>query len=98
MEPFMGEIKKLLKILALKSDIINTVLGIILVISLILIYFQPANKVIIFLACMTGSLINIMNGITISKDPKKKMNGITYLFMGVLLIVLGFLLTQYFIR
>jgi uncharacterized membrane protein len=93
----MDGLKKLMKALELKSDIINTVLGFVLIISLIFVYMGPQNKYAILLACIAGGLMNIMNGIKIIKDPIRKMTGFTFLLLGVVVIILGYIITQYFI-
>lgn len=94
----MNGFKKLLKVISLKSDIINMVLGILLIISLVFIYLYPLNKLAIFIACTVGGFINMMNGMRIMKDPVKKMTGMTLLMTGLLLIVIGYLITHYFIK
>lgn len=94
----MDGLKKLIKILTIKGDIINTVLGILLIISLIFIYMDPVNKLAIILACSTGGLMNVMNGLKVIKDPQKKSSGMTFLMMGVIIISLGFIITQYFMK
>lgn len=94
----MNGLKKLLKVISLKSDIINIVLGILLIISLVFIYLYPLNKLAIFIACAAGGFINMMNGMRIMKDPVKKMTGMTLLMTGFLLIVIGYLITHYFIK
>jgi hypothetical protein len=94
----MGGLKKLMKVLTLKSYIINTVLGILLIIALVFIYKDPYNKHAFLLASSAGGLINIINGIKIIKDPVKKMTGMTFLMTGVFIIVIGYIITQYFMK
>lgn len=86
----MDRLKKLLKDSSLKNDVINTLLGVALIVSLILMFLNPTNQIAILFACMTGGLINIMNGLKLTKDPKKKTTGMTYLMMGGILIAMGF--------
>ena len=94
----MDGFKKLMKVLSLKSEIINTILGIVLIISLVFIYRSPENKYAILLACTAGGLINMISGMKIIKDPIKKMSGMTFLLTGIVLIVLGYVITQYLIK
>lgn len=82
----------------LKSDMINVIVGVVLIVSLILIYQNPYNKVAILAASIAGGLINITNGLKTIKDPKRKVTGATYLMMGVFLIALGYVITQYVIH
>ncbi|MHB8128686.1 MAG: hypothetical protein ACYDEX_06800 [Mobilitalea sp.] len=86
----MDKLKKLLKDSSFKNDVINTLLGVALIVSLILIFLKPTNQIAILIACTTGGLINIMNGLKLTKDPKKKTTGMTYFMMGFILIAMGF--------
>jgi len=86
--------KKLLEKFTLKSDIINLILGIALIVSLILIYQNPMNKYAILAACISGGLMNIMNGMKLMKDPKKKTSGMTFVLMGVMVLFLGFFIVE----
>jgi hypothetical protein len=86
--------KKLFEKFTLKSDVINLLVGIILIASLILIYQNPLNKYAILAACTSGGLMNIMNGMKLMKDPKKKTTAMTFLMMGGIVIFLGFLIVE----
>jgi hypothetical protein len=86
--------KKLLEKFTLKSDIINLILGIALIVSLILIYQNPMNKYAILAACISGGLMNIMNGMKLMKDPKKRTSGITFVMMGIIVLFLGFFIVE----
>ena len=90
----MDKRKKLLEKFTLKSDIINLILGIALIVSLILIYQNPMNKYAILAACISGGLMNIMNGMKLMKDPKKKTSGMTFVLMGVMVLFLGFFIVE----
>lgn len=82
----------------LKSDMINVIVGVILVVSLIFVYQNPYNTIAILTACIAGGLINLMNGFKTMKDPKRKTTGLTYLMTGIVIIVLGFIITQYVMK
>jgi uncharacterized membrane protein HdeD (DUF308 family) len=82
----------------LKSDMINVIVGIVLIVSLIFVYRNPYNTFAILTACVAGGLINILNGLNTMKDPKRKTTGATFLMMGIFLIVLGFIITQYVMK
>ena len=75
-------------------DLINTVVGVILIVSLILIFQHPTNRYAIMAACISGGLMNILNGMKQIKNPKYKMTGLTYIMMGVIVIVLGFIIIE----
>ncbi len=75
-------------------DLINLIVGVTLIVSLVLIFQHPTNRYAILSACLSGGLMNILNGIKQMKDPKRKMTGLTYLMMGVLVIVLGFIIIE----
>jgi hypothetical protein len=94
----MKELKKLLNVISLKSNIINTFLGMILIISVILIYLNPLNKPAILVACAAGGFMNMLSGMKLMKDPVRKTTGMTFLMTGVVLIVLGYIITGYFIK
>lgn len=87
----MDKFKKLLEEFSLKSDIINTLVGIALIVSLILIFLNPNNQYAILLACISGGLMNILNGLKLMKDPKKRSTGMTFLMLGAIVIILGFI-------
>ncbi len=90
----MDKLKKLLKEFSLKSDVINTLVGIVLIVSLILIFRNPYNQYAILAACIAGGLMNIMNGLKLMKDPKKKTAGMPFLMMGSIVIILGFIIVE----
>lgn len=75
-------------------DLINTVVGVALIVSLILIFQNPTNRYAILAACISGGLVNILNGVKQVKDPKRKMSGLTFIMMGVIVIVLGFIIIE----
>lgn len=75
-------------------DLINIVVGVALIVSLILIFQHPTNRYAILVACLSGGIMNILNGMKQMKDPKRKMTGLTYVMMGVIVIVLGFIIKE----
>jgi hypothetical protein len=75
-------------------DLINTIAGIALIVSLILIFNYPTNRYAILAACLSGGLVNIISGLKQSKDPKRKMTGLTFVMLGVIVIVLGFIIVE----
>jgi len=89
MEGNMNRLRKLLKDISLKSDIINVIVGVVLIVSLIIIFQNPYNRYAILIACISGGLMNILNGLKYRKDPKKKTMGMSFLMMGVIVMLLG---------
>ncbi len=75
-------------------DLINTIVGVALIVSLILIFQHPENRYAIMVACLSGGLMNILNGLKQMKDIKRRTMGMTFLMMGVIVILLGFIIIQ----
>ena len=73
-------------------DLINTIVGVALIVSLILIFQHPTNRYAILAACLSGGLMNLINGVKQMKNPKQKMTGLTLFMMGVIEIFLGFII------
>lgn len=88
----MDNFKKQLKKFSLKSDLINTMIGIALAVSLVCIFINPMNRYAILAACILGGLLNLMNGLKQMKDPVRKSMGMTLIMMGIIVIVLGFVI------
>jgi uncharacterized membrane protein len=78
-----------LKELHLAYDTIIAALGILLVIFLGLTFAYPKNRIFLYTAFTAGGLINIMNGLKIVNDKKKRTMGISYIFFGIIIILLG---------
>lgn len=73
---------------------IKTIMGIALFVLLIICYLFPNNKIVILTACIAGGLINVINGLELMKDPKRMMTGMTFLMMGVIIIIVGFIIIK----
>ena len=91
----MNLFDKLLMKVTKYGDKSNMVLGVALIVSLLLIYIFPNNRAVILSACISGGLMNIINGLKMIKDPKKMSSGMTFLAVGVLIIVLGFIIIRF---
>lgn len=91
----MNNLMKLLKNISLKSNTIQVVLGIVLIISLSVVLLNPYNKLAVLTATTSGGLINAMFGVNMMKDPKRKSTGMSYVLIGIIMIGLGFYLIQY---
>jgi hypothetical protein len=90
----MDKRKKQLKKLSLKSDVINTIIGIALIVSLIFVFINPTNRYAILAACLMGGMLNLMNGLKQRKDPIRKSMGMSLIMMGVIVILLGFVILR----
>lgn len=90
----MDKLKKLLKEFSLRSDIMNAIVGIVLIVSLILIFQNPNNRYAILVACISGGLMNILSGLKQMKEPKRKTTGLTFIMLGVIVIFLGFVIMR----
>ncbi len=94
----MNKYKEQLKEFSLKNnklnliDLFNTVVGIALIVSLILVFQNPGNRFAILAICLSGGLMNILNGLKQWKDPKRKTMGMTFFMMGAIVIALGFII------
>lgn len=71
---------------------INTAAGIVLIVSVVLIFVFPYNHYAILAACISGGFINIMNGLKQRKEPGRKSMAMTLIMMGVIVIFLGFVI------
>lgn len=92
----MRKLLQRLKELQLSYDRINAYLGILLVVLLVLNFVYPNRAFLLIAAFSAGGLINVMNGLKVIKDKSKRNMGVSYIFFGILIILIGFLTTRYF--
>ena len=90
----MNKKKKLLQDHNLLIDILNTLLGIALIIFLILIFKNPRDKRVIMTAFFLGGSMNILHGIKYLKTPKKNAMGTTSVILGIIIIFIGYAITN----
>ncbi len=88
----MNDRKKQSKKSSATIDMINTAAGIVLIVSVVLIFVFPYNHYAILAACISGGFINIMNGLKQRKEPGRKSMAMTLIMMGVIVIFLGFVI------
>ena len=88
----MNDPKKQSKKPSVTIDLINTVAGIALIVSVVLIFVFPYNHFAILAACISGGFINIMNGLKQKKEPGRKSMAMSLIMMGVIVILLGFVI------
>jgi apolipoprotein N-acyltransferase len=63
--------------------------GILLVVFLILTLTHPGNSFFMLTAFAAGGLINVLNGLKILRDKKKQSMAISYIFFGIIVVLLG---------
>ncbi len=90
----MNKINKLLEKFSFKVEIHNIIMGIALIVSLFFVFNNPSNPIALLAACISAGLINIFNGLKTMKDPKRKTMGMSYLMMGIIIIILGIFITN----
>ena len=88
----MNKLIKFLKEFALLYDVIITLLGIILIISVFLAFQNPGNHYAVFSAFTAGGLTNVFNGLKLMKDTKKKNMGMSSILFGIIIIFAGYVL------
>ncbi len=94
----MSKLKEQLKDFSSKNnklnwmDLFNTIVGIALIVSLFLVFQNPGNRYAILAICLSGGLMNVLNGLKQWKDPKRKMMGMTFFMLGIIVIALGFII------
>ncbi len=86
----MNDPRKQSKKPSVKGDLINTIAGIALIVFIVLIFVFPNNHYAILAACITGGLMNIMNGLKQRKSPVGNSMGTALIVMGAIVIFLGF--------
>ena len=90
----MGIIKKIRKHYLV--DIVNIVLGIVVIILIGLLFHDPSNSGAILGAFFVGGLMNMLNGMKHLKvNNKNKQTSYGLIMLGVILICLGILFFSY---
>ncbi len=92
----MRKLFQRLKELHLSYDRIGAYLGILLVVLLVLNFLYPNRAFLLIAAFTAGGLINVFSGLKFVKDKNKQNLGISYIFFGILIILIGFLTIRYF--
>lgn len=88
----MDKLIKRIKELSLSYDVINTILGAVLLVFLFLVLRHPQNSLFLLIAFAVGGSMNIVNGLKYKKDPKKKNLGMSFILFGIIVIFIGYLL------
>ena len=85
----MKKLLKYLKDIHLNYDVMIIFLGIALVVLLILTFINPGSRLIMLAAFVSGGLLNVINGLKIVNDKNRRNMGMSYIFFGILIIVIG---------
>lgn len=85
----MVRIKKLSEKLQQKSNLLIAITGLVLLVSLVLVYLLPHNKITILIACAACGFMNILQGLKYLNDAKKKTTGWSVIMLGIIVIVVG---------
>lgn len=76
--------------LKLTPNAVITVLVIAFIVFLTMTLIYPERLFFSYGAFMAGGMLNIVNGLKLVNDKKKRSIGITYIFFGIIIIFLGF--------
>lgn len=82
------EEQKSVKEQKLLKDIINVILGIVVIVFIILFLLNPQKVYFLPIALFVGGGMNIMNGILYAKN-KEKSKSISYLLIGLIVIIIA---------
>lgn len=85
----MKKLRQLIKDFSILYDIINSLLGIALIVLLILIFRNPHHRYVVMSAFAVGGLMNVISGLKIINDPMKKNMGVSFILLGIILIFIG---------
>jgi flagellar basal body-associated protein FliL len=88
----LNKFRKFIEELLKKTDIVVMILTIVLVISIFFVFQYPNDQWPIISACASGGLMNILTGLKQTKNPSKKSSGMTFVMLGVIIVILGFIL------
>lgn len=70
-------------------DLVNTLLGVLLLILLMLIFVYPSSRYLSLGVFFAGGSMNILNGLKSMKDPKRKTMGMSFILFGMIIIFIG---------
>lgn len=76
-------------------DRIVTYLGPVLVILILLTFLYPDNGLLMVAAFVAGGLIYVANGLKAVNNKNRRNIGISYIFFGILIILIGILTSRY---
>ena len=85
----MTKLLKYLKDIHLNYDVMIMFSGIALVAFIILTFINPGSRLVLLAAFVLGGLLNIFNGLKIVNDKKRRNMGMSYIFFGIIIIVIG---------
>lgn len=88
----MNKIKKVLKENKLYLDLLNVLLGMIVLILVVLVIIYPANRLILMFVCIIGGFMNVVNGIRLYQNRDKRTMAAGLFILGVIIMILGVML------
>ncbi len=86
--------KKLLEKISLKANMINGIIGAVLIVSLLFIFLNPYNRYAILTASIAGGMMNMVNGLRMMTGANRS-TGASMVMTGFILIILGFVIIQF---
>lgn len=78
----------------LVSDLLNVILGVIMVVLIILFIVFPGQGIILVLLFFMAGLMNIQTGLAGFRKPGKKNSSMCFLMLGLIILALGILLLK----
>lgn len=87
-QAFLEEIKKK----NLTTDLINVVLGILMMVMIVLFIIFPGNGVILALLFVVAGLMNLQTGLRNYRDKKKRTSAMCFVMLGAVILILGTML------
>jgi len=73
-------------------DILNVILGVIVIVLIVLVLINPKNQYLLAATFCVGGLMNISNGLIQINDKQKKVTSISLIAIGIIIITVGVLI------
>lgn len=85
----MKKIKKFILEKKIMFDVLNVIVGAIMILLIVLFIFFPGNGLILVLLFMAGGLMNISNGMKWYRDKEKRAAGMSQICVGMIIMFLA---------
>lgn len=85
----MGDSKKNKTKRKLSTDMLNVIIGIVVLLFILLYSVFPQNKVIFLIGVMVVGAINIATGLSVYRQNRKQGIGMSYILIGGIIIAIG---------
>jgi hypothetical protein len=76
------------------TDILNTVIGLVLLVAIILFILFPGNVLILSLLFIAAGAMNLQTGFRYYKDKKKRTSGMCFIMLGFIILIVGVLVLR----